>query len=109
MTFHAAVYGTVALGAMAMLALCSLPAVRKWSYTFFTYSHWVGFSVLLVAVRFFTLARQNLHHSPTPYIDMLPRPSSYPLLPRIPWDLRARPSRADHQITLRYCHPALYS
>lgn len=52
MTGDKAIWGTVATGAMGLLALCSLPAVRRWSYTFFYHSHWVGFSILLVATCF---------------------------------------------------------
>ena len=51
MTQDVQIWGTVAFGCMCLLAVCSLPAVRRWSFTIFFHCHWIGFTVLPIAVR----------------------------------------------------------
>lgn len=50
MTTPTAIAGLVSLGGMTLIAVCALPVVRNRFWAIFSYSHVIGFTIMIVGV-----------------------------------------------------------
>lgn len=75
----------VALAGFSLLAILSLPVIRRSAYNVFYHAHWIGYMVFLVAVSIpcLTRSRAKVSYHLVFWLDLLPCPRRALLDPRV--------------------------